>query len=156
MGTAVSTRFSGPATSLSRFCSQVARTYRIDAALGYPANLIDLKQYMTSDSETYFPWIADTFDEVIRDDELRLCNHRNLSSWRRVLPTQMDRAEPSLIGSMITVLESERLLIEHGCAQSAFCFCERRSGLCESILSPAAAQRPRGGLDPFETWSVDK
>jgi hypothetical protein len=128
---------------LSHFCKSVSRTYRIDSAHGYPANVIDLMQYQTFDSDTYFPRIADTVDELLRDYDLRLCNQETLADWRRLLSTRIVGAESPAIRCMIRVLESERLLIEHSCAELAFRFCEHSSGVCASIGNPAGWQRLR-------------
>jgi hypothetical protein len=144
MGLAIRRGVSAPPTALAHFCRQVAGSYRINAAHGYPANIIDLRQYITADSDTYFPRIAVTVDEMVRDDVLRLCNHENLSRWRRLLSSGIAGAESPVI--MIRVLESERLLIEHSCAELAFCFCHLRSAVCASIGNPAGTRhRPRAG-----------
>ena len=154
MGLAVRRDVSVPATALSHFCKQVSRTYRIDAACGYPANDVDLRQYMDFDSETYFPRIAETVDDLVRDDDLRLCNQDNITRWRQLWSARTAGVDSTQIAETIAVLESQRLLIEYGCAESAFCFCEERKGVCSSILDAADLDVEEDEVDSYAEESL--
>jgi hypothetical protein len=109
---------------------------------------------MDFDSETYFPRIAEVVDDLIRDDDLRQANQDSLTRWRQLWSARTAGADSTQIAETIAVLESQRLLIEYGCAESAFCFCEERSGLCSSILSPADLDVEEDDVDSYAEESL--
>ena len=110
------------AEPLRRFCEHVARTYRIDDARGYPANLFDLRQYVDVNSETYFFRISKAVAAAASDPALKRCNRDYETQWTRAITIRMVGAEAAAIDRMIETLQLERLLIEYATSCSAFNF----------------------------------
>lgn len=99
--------------SLRLFCRRVSRTYRVHQILGFPADMIDLRQYVDWRSGTYFFRIAKTVTEYIDDPSLRSFNHDRMRDWSRLLRVRVVGGDlRPVVTRMIETLELERLMIE--------------------------------------------
>lgn len=108
--------------ALRLFCRNVALTWCAHRSHGYPASLVELRQYVNARSDTYFWRIARTVDESLTELELKLSNWENGQRWGRLCRLRVVGTELEAIPRMIEALQLERLLIEHAFSSSAFRF----------------------------------
>lgn len=90
--------------------------------------MLDLRQYVDVNSETYFFRISQAVAAAVSDPELKRCNREYETQWARAITIRMVGAEVASIDRMIRTLQLQRLLIEYATSRSAFNFQPAGSG----------------------------